>query len=206
MYDVNFIHERIVPESRRKAILSVMSLSALVLVLTLAAMGTATLSDLKVSQVYAAQRDCALEALGEGSQSAPSRQELEAIMRRTEPAVVEIGKLADRRMRLAPVLERIAAAVPDGVWLTRVSIADPRSTDEEQRARGRPRAYKGVIIEGVAVAGRGPEGDVAVSAFVDSLKNDGELAEYVQDIEFIGTGLQQVGGTSVVGFEVTCPF
>jgi hypothetical protein len=107
---------------------------------------------------------------------------------------------------MAPVLERIAAAVPDGAWLNRVAIADPRSSDEEQRSRGKPRAYKGVIIEGVALAGRGPEGDITVSAFVDSLRNDRELAAYVHDVQFIGTGLQQVGGASVVGFEVTCPF
>lgn len=206
MYDVNFIRQRIVPESRKKAILSVMSVSALALVLTLAAMGAATLSDRKVSEVYAAQHNAALESLGENYHGAPTRNELESSIRRTEPGVVEIGKLVERRRKMAPILERIAAAVPDGVWLTRVSVADPRSTDEEMRARGKPRSYKGVMIEGVALAGRGPEGDIAVSAFVDSLKSDSEMAGYVTGVQFIGTGLQQVSGASVVGFEVTCPF
>jgi hypothetical protein len=206
MYDVNFIRQRIVPESRKKAILSVMSISALALVLTLAAMGSATLSDLKVSEVYAAQYKAAMESLGEDYHGAPTRGELDSTIRRTEPGVVEIGKLVDRRRRMAPILERIAAAIPEGVWLTRVSVADPRSTDDEMRARGKPRAYKGVMIEGVALAGHGPEGDIAVSAFVDSLKNDQKMAGYVASVQFVGTGLQQVSGASVVGFEVTCPF
>ncbi|MBN2565316.1 MAG: PilN domain-containing protein [Candidatus Eisenbacteria bacterium] len=206
MYDVNFIRQRIVPESRKKAILGIMSVSALALVLTLACLGTATLSDLKVSQVYASQEKVALDAVGDGCQGAPTRGELESIIAKTEPTVREIGKLAERRTRMAPVLERVALAIPDGVWLTRISLADPRSTDEEQRSRGKPRCYKGLIIEGVALAGRGPEGDMAVSAFVDSLKHDEEMSSHIKGVEFVGTGLQQVGGTSVVGFEVTCPF
>jgi hypothetical protein len=206
MYDINFIHQRIVPASRKKAILSVMSIATLALVLTLAAMGTATLSDLKVAQVYAAQKQGILEVAGEHYQGSPTEDELESIIRKTEPAVEEVGRLVDRRIRMAPVLERIAAAVPEGVWLTRVAAADPRSTDEELRARGKPRSFKGVIVEGVALAGRGPEGDAAVSAFVDSLKRDSELAGYVTEIKPIGTGLDQVAGASVVGFEVTCPF
>jgi Tfp pilus assembly protein PilN len=206
MYDVNFIRHRIVPESRRKALLSVVSISALALVLTLAIMGTATLSNLRVTQVYAAQQEVILQDMGEGGQGLPTKEELDSTIRRTEPEVREISKLVDRRRRMAPVLERIAAAVPDGVWLTRVSVADPRSSDDEQRARGKARSYKGVLIEGVALAGRGPEGDKAVSAFVDSLKSDPEMSQFVTETQFVGTGLEQVGGTSVVGFEVTCPF
>ena len=95
-------------------------------------------------------------------------------------------------------------AVPEGVWLTNVSIANPQASKDE--IKGKVRSYKGVLIEGVALAGRGPEGDQAIGAFVENLKSDEGLKDIVSGVEFMGTGLEQLGGTSVVGFEITCPF
>ena len=206
MYDVNFIGQRIVPESQRKAVLIVAAAAGLALGLTLLSLGMVSLADIRVSDAYASETTELQKSVALSYPDVPTGAELEAAIEQTEPVLMEVAKMVDRRTRMAPVLERVALAVPDGVWLTRVSVADPRSSEEESRGRGKLRSYKGIIIEGVALAGRGPEGDLSVSAFVDSLKNDQELATYVQDVEFIGTGLKQVAGTSVVGFEISCPF
>ncbi len=206
MYDVNFIGQRIVPESQRKAVLIVAAAAGLALGLTLLSLGMVSLADIKVSDAYASETTELQKSVALSYPDVPTGAELEAAIDKTEPVLREVAKLVDRRTRMAPVLERVALAVPDGVWLTRVSVADPRTSEEESRARGKARSYRGIIIEGVALAGSGPEGDLSVSAFVDSLKNDRELGTYVRDLEFIGTGLKQVGGTSVVGFEISCPF
>jgi len=205
MHDINFIRQRIVPESRKKVITAIMSTTVLALGLTLASICTATISDIRTSNVYAAEITELRENVSEKYPGLPKREEVKTIVSRTEPYLRDIGKMVDERIRLTPLWERIAMAVPDGIWLTRVSVADPQGSVEEGRGAA-VRSYRGIVIEGVALAGRGPEGDEAVAAFVANLENDEELRDIVTGVEFMGTGLEQVGGTSVVGFEITCPF
>jgi hypothetical protein len=204
MYDINFIRQRIVPESRKKVIMAIVSVSALALGLTLASVGTISLADFRMTSVYAAEVIELQKRTASRYPGIPSLDELEKIIGRTEPQLKDIGKIVDARTRFTTVWERIAMAVPEGVWLTRVSVADPRGQEDE--AKGKARSFRGVMIEGVALAGRGPEGDQAVAAFVDNLKSDEELRGIVTGVESMKTGLEQVGGTSVMGFEITCPF
>lgn len=204
MYDVNFIKQRIVPESRKKVVTIIVSLSALVLGLTLVSIGTISLSEFRMASVYATEVSELQEHMAAYYPGVPSQDELETIISRTEPHLKDIGKMVTARIRFAPIWEMIALAVPDGVWLTSVSITDPRGPGEQMT--GKSRAFRGILITGVALAGRGPEGDQAVAAFVENLENDEGFQDTVSGIEFMGTGLEQVGGTSVVGFELTCPF
>ncbi len=200
MYDINFIGQRIVPESRKKIITAIVAFSALSLGLTLASIGATSVSDLQTADVYAAE----VIKLREHFTGIPSEDELETIIGRTEPHLKDIGKIVGTRVRFAPIWESIARAVPDGVWLTRVSVVDPRGSAEEGKSKSR--SFRGIIMEGVALAGRGPEGDEAISTFVGNLKDDEELQSIIQDVDSLGTGLEQIRGTSVVGFEITCPF
>ena len=204
MYDINFIGQRIVPESRKKIVAAIVAFSALSLGLTLASVGAASVSDLRTADVYAAEVITFRERFTIEYPGIPSEDELETIIGRTEPYLKDMGKIVDARIRFTPIWESVARAVPDGVWLTRVSVADRRRSEEE--ARGKSPSFRGIMIEGVALAGRGPEGDQAVSAFVENLKDDEELKSVIQSVESLGTGLEQIRGTSVVGFEIPCPF
>ena len=204
MYDINFIRQRIIPASRKRVVTTIVTFSAFALALTLAAIGTISLADFRMTNVYANEVTQLKEHMTTQYPGIPSQGELETIVRRTEPLLRSIGATVDARIRLTPVWERIALAVPEGVWLTRVSIADPG--DSEHKMKDKSRSFRGIVIEGVALAGRGPEGDQAVGAFVDNIKNDEELQDIVNAVEFMGTGLEQVGGASVVGFEITCLF
>jgi len=204
VYDINFIGKRIVPESRKKIITAIVAFSALSLGLTLASVGATSVSDLQTADVYAAEIIKLRERFTVQYPGIPSEDELETIIGRTEPHLKDIAKIVDERICVTPIWESIARAVPDGVWLTRVSVLDHRGSGEA--GRGKSRSFRGIIIEGVALAGRGPEGDEAISAFVGNLKDDEELQSIVRDVESLGTGLEQIRGTSVVGFEITCPF
>ncbi len=204
MYDINFIGQRIVPESRKKIITAIVAFSALSLGLTLASMGAVSVSDLRMADVYASEIVELREHFTVQYPGIPSEDELETIIGRTEPHLKDIAKIVDARICFTPIWESIARAVPDGVWLTRVSVADLRGAEEG--AKGKSRSFRGIIIEGVALAGRGPEGDQAISAFVENLENDEGLQSVLQSVESLGTGLEQIRGTSVVGFEITCPF
>ena len=204
MYDINFIGQRIVPESRKKIITAIVAFSALSLGLTLASIGATSVSDLQTADVYAAEVIKLREHFTIQYPGIPSEDELETIIGRTEPHLKDIGKIVDARICFAPIWGSVARAVPDGVWLTRVSVADLRGA--EKGAKGTARSFRGIIIEGVALAGRGPEGDQAISAFVENLRNDEGLQSVLQSVESLGTGLEQIRGTSVVGFEITCPF
>ena len=204
MYDINLIKQRIIPASRKKIVTVIVSLSALILGLALVSMGTISLSEFRMTSVYAAEVSELHEHVTAHYPGVPSPDELEMIVSRTEPHLKDIGKMVTARIRFAPIWERIALAVPDGVWLTSVSVADPRGPGEQMT--GKPRSFRGILITGVALAGSGPEGDRAVAAFVENLEGDAELQDTVSGVEFMGTGLEQVGGTSVVGFEITCPF
>jgi hypothetical protein len=204
MYDINFLKKRIVPESRKKVITAIVALTALTMGLSLVSIGTFALADLRTTSVYAAEIIDLREHMTSRYPGVPTPEELETIVGKTEPHLKDIGKIVDARIPFTPIWERIAIAVPDGVWLTRVSVTDPRGPQEEMT--GKSRSFRGIMIEGVALAGRGPEGDQAVGTFVDNLKNDEEFQTMVTGVEFMGTGLEQVAGTSIIGFEVTCPF
>jgi hypothetical protein len=204
MYDINLIRQRIIPASRKKVVTVIVSLTALVLGLALVSMGTISLSEFRMTSVYAAEVSELREQVTAHYPGVPNQDELETIVSRTEPHLKDIGKMVTGRIRFAPIWARIALAIPDGVWLTSVSISDPRGSGEQMT--GKSRSFRGILITGVALAGRGPEGDQAVAAFVENLESDAELQHTVTGVECIGTGLEQVGGTSVVGFEITCPF
>lgn len=204
MYDINFIGRRIVPESRKKVIGAIIGVTAFALGLTLVSVGSTTVADIKMTNVYAAESKKIQEQMTTNYPGIPSEGELETIIGRIEPHLKDIGKIVASRRSITPIWEGISLAVPDGVWLTSVCISDPRETEEEKAGRGR--SFRGITITGVALAGGGPEGDRAVSAFVDNLKSNESLMDAVSDVEFLGTGLEQVGGTSVVGFEISCPF
>jgi len=204
MYDINFIKQRIIPASRRKVVTAIVSASALVLGLTLVSIGTISFSELRMTNVYAAEITRLEEHVAAHYPGVPSQDELETIIGMTEPHLKDIGEMVGARMHFTPIWEKIALAVPEGVWLTSVSIVDPRGPGDQMT--GKSRSFRGILIAGVALAGRGPEGDQAVGAFVESLENDEGLQDVVSGVEVMGTGLEQVGGTSVVGFEITCPF
>jgi hypothetical protein len=204
VYDVNFIGQRIVPESRKKVVAIILGISAITLGLTLASLGSMTLADIRIASAYATEMNRVREGMTERYPGLPTEDELETIIGRTEPHLKDISKIVAGRRTFTPVWESIALAVPEGVWLTSVTVSDPKTSEEEMSGRGR--SFKGIAITGVALAGRGPEGDRAVSAFVENLRNDETLQGVVTGVEFLGTGLEQVGGTSVVGFEITCPF
>ncbi|MCK4410373.1 MAG: PilN domain-containing protein [Candidatus Eisenbacteria sp.] len=204
MYDVNLIRQRLFPGSRKRVVTVIVSLSALVLGLTLVSIGTISLTDFRTTSVYATDVVGLQERVATRYPGVPDLDYLLTIIGRTDPYLKDIGKMVTARIRLAPIWERIALAVPEGVWLTSVSISDRRDPGEQMT--GKSRSFRGILIAGVALAGRGPEGDQAVAAFVENLKSDEGLQDIVDDVEFMGTGLEQVGGTSVVGFEITCPF
>ena len=206
-YDINFIGNRIVPDSHRKVKLVVTTMSGLALALCLLAVATMVISDLRMTEVYAGEVTRIQKRISALYQGSPSEQDLGHLVGSTAPQLEEIGGLVDKRLIISPIWERIAVAVPEGVWLTRVSIADPRAREEETRSRGKSNhAFSGIVIEGVALAGNGPEGDRAISQFLENLKSDTALASHVIDFSFVGNGLSTVGGVSVLGFEITCPF
>jgi hypothetical protein len=208
MYDINFIGKNIVPESHRKVRTIVTSLASVALGLTFVAILTIVVADMRGAEVYAADVAKLDERISALYGMTPSEQDLGRIVSQTAPDLKEVSKLVDRRMLFSSLWQHVAAAVPEDVWLTRVCMSDPRTVKEETTTRNRTKShstFKGIVIEGVALAGSGPEGDQAVSLFLENLKNDTELSSKVLAFEFIGTGLQQVGGTSVVGFEISCP-
>mgnify|MGYP001825388737 CR=1 FL=1 len=204
MDDINFLQKKIVPESRKKVVTAIVALTGLIMGLSLLSIGTFSLADLRTTSVYAAEILELREHMEMQYPGIPSEDELQTIIGRTQPHLRDLGKIVDARIPFTPIWERIAVAVPDGVWLTHVNISDPRGHEDEMK--GKSRGFKGIMIEGVALAGGGPEGDQALGAFVENLKNDEEFQSIVSGVESEGTGLKQVGGTSVLGFEVTCPF
>ena len=204
MYDINFLKKKIVPESRKKVVTAIVALTALTLGLSLLSIGTFSLADLRTTSVYAAEIITLREHMESQYPGIPSEDELQTIIGRTQPHLSDIGKIVDARTPFTPIWERVALSVPDGIWLTHISISDSRGHEDEMK--GKSRGFKGIMIEGVALAGGGPEGDQAVGAFVENLRNDEELQSIVTGVESMGTGLKQVGGTSVLGFEITCPF
>lgn len=207
MYDINFIGKSIVPEGHRKVKSIVTSLAGAALGLTFVAILTMVVADMRAAEVYAADVTRLDEHISTLYGMTPTEEDLGRIVRQTAPDLKEVSKLVDRRVLFSKLWEHVATAVPEGVWLTRVCMSDPRTTQEETSTRNRKShsSYKGIVIEGVALAGSGPEGDQAISLFLENLKSDTELSSRISAFEFVGTGLQQIGGTSVIGFEISCP-
>ncbi|MFH1864275.1 MAG: hypothetical protein ABIK85_00195, partial [Candidatus Eisenbacteria bacterium] len=90
MYDINFIRQRIVPESRKKVIMAIVSVSALALGLTLASIGTISLADFRMTSVYAAEVIELQKQMSSRYPGIPSLDELETIIGRTEPHLKDI--------------------------------------------------------------------------------------------------------------------
>ncbi len=207
-YDINLIRQSVVPERQRNVIFSVASFAALAYVLTLLAVIVSSVSNLKVTDVYASEFESLQQEFAASCPGGvPSSGEIEGMLGRLKPQLRDLTILVDGKLEFASLWGGIAAAVPDSVWLTGVRVVAPRnsgSSNRKTRSTGKS-DHAGIRVEG-AVAADFDRGGELIRAFARRLEDGARLTEHVGQARFVETGLQTIGGKSVIGFEITCPF
>lgn len=199
MYDINLIRKTIVPERHRQVLFSVVSFSVLAFVLTGLAVSFFSMANLRVIDVYAKELRNLEENLSLLYPGTPTHEELSVVFARTQPDLKEMSSGIGRRMEMTALWEGIAAAVPDSVWLTSVSLKAPEQAKGSKGTRD-----GGIVIEGMAVTANGRSGSALIRNFAKIIQSDDALGKHVSDAKFVETGISKVGGTEVIGFEITC--
>ncbi|MBD3368584.1 MAG: hypothetical protein GF405_10520 [Candidatus Eisenbacteria bacterium] len=205
MYNINLIRKQIVPQGQKHVMFSVVSFSALVYVLTTLAVVFFSAANFRMIDIYASEVDKLEEDLAVLYPGTPTEEELQTMIGRVEPDLREIKKLIERRTDYSVYMERLAGCVPEHVWLTSV-----RMTDRPARAAGHGRhknkgSFHGIAIEGMVVAGV-EQGGRIIRDFATTLEEDTELSLVIEEARFVETGLQEIGGSNVLGFEIMCPY
>jgi len=201
MYTINLIGQRIVPRKRKRAIFSVISASILGYILTFLYIAFFAMSDSSMVNVYAGEVQ-KLTAAFEGSDDALSRADLEERFDEMRPEAVEIQGLVEGQKDFTGIWAGIARSVPDSVWLTGVRVS---YADEGTQANGRSNASRnGFIVEGQALRDTERGECTAINRFSTRLREDELLSQYIAEARFVETGVEVIGGTSVVEFEIKC--
>lgn len=198
MYDINLIRDNVVPDQHKNIMFSVISVSALIYVLTILAVVFFSAANFRMIDVYASEISKLEDDVTALYPTTPSQRDLKEILERIEPDLKEISALIDHRTEVTYLWESVARAVPEGVWLTRVDLKLPA----EQGRKG----SSGLFIEGMALASGDTGGDEAIRAFAQSLEEIAEFQGLIEEAKFAETGKSRIGGENVIGFEITCPF
>jgi len=201
MYDINLIGQRIVPDQQKKVIFSVISFSALIYALTLMGVLFFSVANLRMIDVYASEVDRLQTDLAALYPGAPTHGELDAMVGRVRPELEEIGGLVDRRVGFTETWSAIAECVPENAWLTRVRVVEPQVAGHDSRGNGK----RSIVIEGLVLTEGEGAGDEAVQALKSALEVNETLIAYITDVRFVETGVREIGGEKVLGFEITCP-
>jgi Tfp pilus assembly protein PilN len=122
-----------------------------------------------------------------------------------QPDLEEIKTLINRRTDYSVLMERVAACVPENVWLVGIRLTErPGRRGAHGRHKGSG-SFHGVAIEGLVVAGIDRGGEV-VREFANALEEDEQLSIHIKEARFVETGVQEIGDTDVLGFEIMCPY
>lgn len=202
MYDINLIRRTIVPEIHKRVFFSVMSFTVLAFLLTGLAVFFFSMGNLRVIDVYANELHHLEEDLSLLYPGTPTHEELSIVFARIQPDLKEMAAGLGTRVEMTSLWESIAEAVPDSVWLTRVSVSAP--TRVAKGTNGTKERDGGMVIEGRAITGAGRRGSALIRGFAKAIQADPTLGMYVSDTKFVETGINEVGGASIIGFEITC--
>jgi Tfp pilus assembly protein PilN len=205
MYDINLIRKQIVPARHKHVVFSVVSLSALVYVLTTLAVVFFSAANFRMIDIYASEIDRLEEDLSVLYPGTPTEDELETMIRRVQPDLREIKTLLGKRADYSVCMERVAACVPEDVWLTSVRMTERPQAGASRGKHRTSGSFHGIAIEGMVVAGVERGGQV-VRDFATALEDDDELSQFIAEARFVETGVQTISGTGVLGFEVMCPY
>lgn len=200
MYDINLIRRTIVPETHKRVIFSVVSFSVLAFVLTGLAVLFFSVANLRVIDVYAKELHHLEEDLSLLYPGTPTHEELSIVFSRIQPDLKEMSSGLGTRLEMTSMWESITEAVPDSVWLTSVSLSAPG--DRKGSAKGKQDG--GMVLEGKAITGSEQHGSALIRGFAKAIESDEFLRKYVSNTKFVETGMTQVGGVGIMGFEITC--
>jgi hypothetical protein len=209
MYDINLIKEKIVPDSRRKVVVSIISLATIGFVVALAAVGLLTVANMRMSDVYAHEIDRFEEELTAIYPGAPSPAGLSKLMDDVKPDLSQVAGVLQRTSGATMVLESLNQALPDSVWITRVRIACADGSVANHGRNSRKGAGDGlgtIVIEGMALVGENSGGDMALRRFAKNLERHESLSEILSNVECSETGITRIGDVPVIGFETICRF
>jgi len=204
MYDINLIRGTLVPESRRRALASVVCLSSLVFLVTIFAIGLFTFSNFKMGEVYAKEvRRFGSEFLSDAPER-PSVNDLSRLMNELKPELRQISGIVEGASDATTILSAINGALPDSVWITRLRVAYQGGANHGRQRGGNGRGESAIVIEGAALVGASAGGDMAIRRFARDLGQHGSLAAIISGVECSETGIEMVGDAPVIGFEAVC--
>jgi hypothetical protein len=207
MYDINLIRHRLVPQRHKNVVFSLLGFSALAYVLTILAVVVFSIGGTKTIDVYASDVATLRNSIDTVSPAAPpSAGQVQAMVEEMKPNLIDIGGLVEQKEDFVPLWRGVAAAVPDSVWLTGVRVMSPGKAGQSSSGRSKAKArFRGIVIEGMTAAGVEGGGDL-IRRFARRLEGQAELKDYIAQAKFVETGIQTIGGTDVIGFEITCPY
>ena len=90
-------------------------------------------------------------------------------------------------------LSRVAALIPDGIWLTALATLPDPAAPARQR----------VVLEGAVPAGPGEDYIAGVEGFIERLEADPAFMKDVASITFEGASLAQGPAPNVAGFAIS---
>lgn len=204
MYDINLIRDRVIPEKRRYIMLSIAAVSGLACLITVLATILFASANSSTVAAYAHEIGRLEDDVATLYPGTPTQHELAAMVGRVKPDLTKIGDIIDGRSETTLIWEAIAEAVPDSVWLTAVRVTTP---EKGGGAQGRRSTTPGgwISVEGLALVD-GDAGGALIRRFAKRLEQSAVLGGMISGSRFVETGMRQIGSTSVLGFEITCPF
>lgn len=206
MYEINLIHEKVIPLSKQRKRMSLVSFYILVWSITVVVFG-----------YFYVTRAAQISSYSEASRRLESRNalpadltkaDLDALDRQLKSSTEVLAAVQNRAFRWAPKLNLLRAYLPQDVWFNRLSCRRSTTVFSQPGSRGGQRVppvpLGEFVIEGMVLIREGAAGAESLEAFVTKLREDATFMEGIQSLNHLVVGRERYGGADVASFVIVC--
>lgn len=204
MYELNLIHEKVIPISQQRTRLSLVSLYLLIWALTATVFAYYIITTQNEITTYqtATRRLETRNALPRGL----TRADVVALSRQLEITKTMLTSVNDQTFRWSNKLNSLRKHLPPTAWLDEVSCrrSTTRFNTKPRAGNQPPLPLSEVVIMGMVMIPEGQAGSQALEEFVIKLQKDEGFMAHIQELNHVVIGKFRYGGKEAVKFMIVC--
>jgi hypothetical protein len=204
MYELNLIHEKIVPISKQRTRLSLAALYALIWAVTATVFSYYYITFRNEILTY--QSAVRLIETRNALPKGLTREDVLLLARQLDTTRETLLALKNQVFLWGPKLERIKTHLPRDAWLDEIScrLSTSHFKKNPSNPSGPPEPLGEFVIQGRVLLAQNAVGSESLEQYVVKLREDKEFMARVQNMNHLVLGRERYGSNEVARFIIVC--
>jgi hypothetical protein len=203
MYEINLIHEKIVPLSKQRTRLSLFSLYILIWAITIAVYAYYINTTRNEIETYTAAT-----RLIESRNALPSgvtRDDVVALSKQLDATREALLSMNTQSFHWASKLARLHRYLPGEAWLDEISCRLSTAHYKKPAGGGKPPEPLGeFVVQGTVLLPEGAAGAEALEKYVVQLRGDRMFMASIKEMNHLVLGRERYGNREIARFMIVC--